>query len=263
MNNSGGKSFKRTLVIVYLLAIHTLAGIFVYERFLKPYSAANSLQAELVKDPNEKPVVPTPQPIPSVFADPPADENAQAATANVDLNLDNSNQSQTNGAMLQPSPPLNYPIPPAEAPSGKIMIPVVGVRREQIRDTFNAARSGGRVHDANDIMAAGGTPVVACTDGKIAKFFDSVRGGITIYQYSADKSRVYYYAHLQKRADNLKEHDFVKQGTVIGYVGDTGNSGAGNYHLHFAITILTDPKNIFKGNDINPYPLLKDGIEAR
>jgi murein DD-endopeptidase MepM/ murein hydrolase activator NlpD len=247
--NNRGKPFKKTLVIVYLLTIHALAGIFVYERFLKPYSAVNSLQAELVKDPNEKTVVPTPQPIPSVFADAPDDANAQ--------------DGQTNGATPESSPPLNYPVSPAEAASGKIMIPVVGVRREQIRDTFNDARSGGRVHDANDIMAAGGTPVVACTDGEIAKFFDSVRGGITIYQYSPDKSRVYYYAHLQKRADNLKEHDFVKQGTVIGYVGDTGNSGAGNYHLHFAITILTDAKNIFKGEDINPYPFLKDGIEAR
>ena len=258
-----GKPFKKTLVIVYLLALHALAGLFVYERFFKPYSAQNSLGTELVKDPSEKTVVPTPQPIPSVFADAPIDANAQAEQANVDANLDNSNQSQTNGATPESSPLLNYPVSPAEAASGKIMIPVVGIRRDQVRDTFNDARSNGRVHDANDIMAAGGTPVVACTDGEIAKFFDSVRGGITIYQYSPDKSRVYYYAHLQKRADNLKEHDFVKQGTVIGYVGDTGNAGAGNFHLHFAITILTDPKNIFKGNDINPYPLLKDGIEAR
>jgi murein DD-endopeptidase MepM/ murein hydrolase activator NlpD len=261
--NNRGKPFKKTLVIVYLLTIHALAGIFVYERFLKPYSAANSLQAELVKDPNEKTVVSTPQPIPSVFADAPIDTNVQAEPTSTDSNLDNSNQSQTDGVLPQPSPLLNYPVSPAEAASGKIMIPVVGIRREQIRDTFNDARSGGRVHDANDIMAPGGTPVVACTDGEIAKFFDSVRGGITIYQYSPDKSRVYYYAHLQKRAENLKEHDFVKQGTVIGYVGDTGNAGAGNNHLHFAITILTDPKNIFKGNDINPYPLLKEGIEAR
>jgi len=262
MNNSG-KLFKKTFLIVYLMALHALAGLFVYERFFMPYSAQNSLQAELVKDPNEETVVPTPQPIPSVFADAPVDTDAQAEQTNADRNPDNLNQSQTNGAMPQPSPLLNYPVSPAEAASGKIMIPVVGVRRDQIHDTFNDARSNGRVHDANDIMAAGGTPVVACTDGEIAKFFDSVRGGITIYQYSPDKSRVYYYAHLQKRADNLKEHDFVKQGTIIGYVGDTGNAGAGNTHLHFAITILNDPKNIFKGNDINPYPLLKDGIEAR
>jgi murein DD-endopeptidase MepM/ murein hydrolase activator NlpD len=143
------------------------------------------------------------------------------------------------------------------------MIPVAGVKREQLQDTFNAARSAGRVHNAIDIMAPLGTPVKAVSDGEIAKFFDSDRGGITIYQYSPDKRYVYYYAHLQKRADNLKEKDFVKKGTVIGFVGDTGNSGAGNYHLHFSIAILSDPKRIFDGTEINPYPLLKNGIESQ
>ncbi len=112
-------------------------------------------------------------------------------------------------------------------------------------------------------MAPLGTPVVAVADGEIAKFFDSERGGITIYQYSSDKKFVYYYGHLQKRAENLSEKDYVRRGTVIGYVGDTGNSGAGNYHLHFSIAILDDPKRIFDGTEINPYPLLKDALESR
>jgi murein DD-endopeptidase MepM/ murein hydrolase activator NlpD len=147
----------------------------------------------------------------------------------------------------------------AAASSGKLMIPVIGVKHEDLRDTFNAARSEGRVHDAIDIIAVGGTPVVAATDGKIVKFFDSVRGGITVYQLGPDEHTVYYYAHLQRRADNLRENTFVKQGTLIGYVGDTGNSGAGNYHLHFAIWTVTDPKHFYDGTNINPYPLLKEG----
>lgn len=146
------------------------------------------------------------------------------------------------------------------ASSEKLMIPVIGIRGEDLRDTFDAARSEGRVHDAIDIMAAGGTPVVATTDGKIIKFFDSERGGITIYQLSPDERTVYYYAHLERRADNLREGDTVKQGALLGYVGDTGNSGTGNFHLHFAIWTITDPKRFYNGTNLNPYPLLKNGI---
>ncbi|HEX8397461.1 MAG TPA: M23 family metallopeptidase [Pyrinomonadaceae bacterium] len=155
--------------------------------------------------------------------------------------------------------------PPNEttAPSSgnALMIPVAGIRKTDLQDTFTAARSGGRAHDAIDIIAPRGTPVVAATDGEIVRFFDSERGGITIYQHSADKRLMYYYAHLERRADNIQPKQFVKQGTVIGYVGDTGNSGAGNFHLHFAIWTIDDPKRDWDGTNINPYPLLKDGIE--
>ena len=144
--------------------------------------------------------------------------------------------------------------------SEALMIPVIGIKHEDLRDTFDDARSEGRVHDAIDIMAAGGTPVVAAIDGKIVKFFDSVKGGITIYQLGPDEHTVYYYAHLQRRADDLHEQDFVKQGTLLGFVGDTGNAGPGNNHLHFAIWTIADPKHFYDGTNINPYPLLKQGI---
>lgn len=158
--------------------------------------------------------------------------------------------------------PPNETTAPA-APSGNaLMIPVAGIKKTDLQDTFTAARSGGRAHDAIDIIAPRGTPVVAATDGEIVRFFDSDRGGITIYQHSADKRLMYYYAHLERRADNIQPKQFVKQGTVIGYVGDTGNSGAGNFHLHFAIWTIDDPKRDWDGTNINPYPLLKDGIES-
>lgn len=141
------------------------------------------------------------------------------------------------------------------------MIPVFGVKKSELLDTFTASRSEGRSHDSIDIMAKEGTPVVATADGEIARFFDSQKGGITIYQRSADKKLMYYYAHLQRRADGIQPGQFVKQGTVIGYVGDTGNSGAGNFHLHFSIWTIDDPKRDWEGTNLNPFPLLQNGVE--
>jgi murein DD-endopeptidase MepM/ murein hydrolase activator NlpD len=138
----------------------------------------------------------------------------------------------------------------------KLIIPVVGVRADQLQDTFTDSRSEGRVHDAIDIMAPAGTPVVAAADGEIVKLFQSERGGTTIYQLSLDRKLVFYYAHLQRYADGLAVGKFAKQGEVIAYVGDTGNAGSGNYHLHFSISIVADPKRYWEGTNINPYPLL-------
>lgn len=138
----------------------------------------------------------------------------------------------------------------------KLIIPVEGIKREELQDTFKDARSEGRVHDAIDIMAPMGRPVLAAADGEIARFFDSEKGGITIYQFSRNKRLIYYYAHLQRRDPNIQEHQYVKQGAVIGYVGDTGNAGPGNTHLHFAVWIITDPKRYWDGTNINPYTLL-------
>lgn len=138
----------------------------------------------------------------------------------------------------------------------KLVVPVVGVRSDQLLDTFTDARSEGRSHDAIDIPAPAGTPVVAAADGEIVKLFESERGGTTIYQLSPDKKLIFYYAHLQGYAEGLVAGKFVKQGEVIAYVGDTGNAGAGNYHLHFSISIVPDPKRYWEGTNINPYPLL-------
>lgn len=139
----------------------------------------------------------------------------------------------------------------------KLIVPVVGVRPDQLLDTFSDARSEGRSHDAIDIPAPLGTPVVAASDGEIIRFFQSEKGGNTIYQFTPDKKLVLYYAHLQGYSDGVAPGKFVKQGEVIGYVGDTGNAGAGNFHLHFSLSIVTDPKRHWEGTNINPYPLLR------
>jgi murein DD-endopeptidase MepM/ murein hydrolase activator NlpD len=148
---------------------------------------------------------------------------------------------------------------PTDSFSGtvKLIVPVVGVKPDQLVDTFADARSEGRVHDAIDILAPAGTPVVAVADGEIIKLFQSERGGTTIYQLSSDRRLVFYYAHLQRYADALAAGMFVKQGDVIAYVGDTGNAGTGNFHLHFSISVVADPKRYWEGTNINPYPLLR------
>lgn len=133
-----------------------------------------------------------------------------------------------------------------------------GVKPEQLIDTFNDARSEGSGHNAIDIMASQGTAVLAAAKGKIVRLFRSDKGGNTIYQTSIDQKLVFYYAHLDRYAVDLKEGQMVRQGETIGYVGDTGNARAGNYHLHFAIWIITDPKRYWDGANINPYPLLRE-----
>jgi murein DD-endopeptidase MepM/ murein hydrolase activator NlpD len=155
---------------------------------------------------------------------------------------------QTDGP--SPTPAINY------VGELKLIVPVAGVQPSQLVDTFDDARSEGRVHDAIDIPAPGGTAVLAAADGQIIKLFQSERGGTTIYQLSADKKLVFYYAHLQSYADGVIEGKQVRQGDVIAYVGDTGNAGPGNYHLHFSISVTSDPKRYWEGWNINPYPLL-------
>lgn len=140
---------------------------------------------------------------------------------------------------------------------GRLIIPVAGIKSEQLVDSFSDARSDGRVHDAIDIAAPSGTQVLAAADGTIVKFFDSQAGGITIYQSSSDGQYMYYYAHLSSRAAGLSEGQSITQGTIIGYVGDTGNAGAGNYHLHFSIALVADKRRYWEGTYINPYPLLR------
>ena len=139
-----------------------------------------------------------------------------------------------------------------------LLIPVAGVRAEQLQDTFDAARSEGRVHDAIDIIAPRNTPVLAAADGRIVKFFQSVKGGTTLYQLAAaDEHVVLYYAHLERYADGMAEGHFARRGETLAYVGDTGNATPGNTHLHFQIYRVADPRHFWNGENLNPYPLLR------
>jgi murein DD-endopeptidase MepM/ murein hydrolase activator NlpD len=137
-----------------------------------------------------------------------------------------------------------------------LMIPVAGVLPSQLHDNFNEGRSEGRQHQALDIAATQGTPVLAAADGAVIKLFQSDKGGITLYELDPSGRYVYYYAHLMRYADGVEEGKQLRRGDVLGYVGDTGNAGAGNYHLHFAISKLASPRKWSGGDPINPYPLL-------
>ena len=151
--------------------------------------------------------------------------------------------------------PQRHATLPADKPSDWMMIPVAGVRADQLRDDFDGARAGHR-HQALDIMAARGTPVVAAVDGTIRKLFTSRAGGLTIYEFDRDGTMSYYYAHLDRYVAGLREGNEVKRGEVIGYVGSTGNAPAHAPHLHFAITVLPPTKEWWKGQVIDPYPIL-------
>lgn len=142
-------------------------------------------------------------------------------------------------------------------PTG-LAIPVVGVKAEQLQDTYTQSRAGGaRVHNAIDIMADRGTPVVAAAPGTVEKmFFSEGGGGITAYVRSPDKQWTFYYAHLDAYAPGLHEGQVLKQGDAIGTVGSTGNANPAGPHLHFAINRMAEGEKWHEGTPINPFPLL-------
>ena len=140
-----------------------------------------------------------------------------------------------------------------------LLVPVQGYGRDELLDTFDDARGGGRVHEAMDIIVPRNTPVVAVEAGRIAKLFTSDQGGLTIYQFDPTETYSYYYAHLERYAPGLKEGDQVARGQLLGYVGTSGNAGPDNPHLHFAIFKLNEEKNWWQGTPINPYQVLRGG----
>ena len=147
------------------------------------------------------------------------------------------------------------PVDVVVAPSGLAM-PLPGLRPEQLTDTFTQARGSDRLHDALDIMAPAGTPVLAVADGHVEKLFTSVQGGLTLYQFEPSGRYAYYYAHLQDYAPGIAEGRQLRRGELIGHVGSTGNANPAAPHLHFAVFALGPEKQWWKGTAINPYPLL-------
>jgi peptidoglycan LD-endopeptidase LytH len=145
---------------------------------------------------------------------------------------------------------------PPDAPRG-LVVPVVGVARSALRDSYDEMRGSAR-HEGIDILAPRGTPVVAVADGRVVKLFTSVPGGLTVYQFDPQSRYAYYYAHLDRYADGLKEGMPLKAGDAIGFVGSTGNASPDAPHLHFAIFELGPDKSWWKGTPINPYPLLSE-----
>jgi len=154
------------------------------------------------------------------------------------------------------APASDVPVPPAEASTTAVyglLIPVAGVAPADLVDTFTQARGEGRVHDAIDIMAPRGTPVVAVNDGRVVKLFTSKPGGLTVYQFDPQQQVVYYYAHLDGYAPGLAEGQLLHRGDPLGFVGSTGNASADAPHLHFEIQLLGPEKQWWHATSINPY----------
>ena len=151
-------------------------------------------------------------------------------------------------------------VSPTGAPAVALLIPVAGVSAEQLTDTFADERGGGqRLHEALDIMAPEGTPVLAAAEGTVEKLFLSAAGGKTIYVRSPDGETLFYYAHLQAYAPGLAEMQHVSQGQQLGTVGSTGNASPDAPHLHFAVMRTTKEAEWWDpATAVNPYPLLKE-----
>lgn len=151
-----------------------------------------------------------------------------------------------------PAVPAGLVGPPSSAVGG-LLIPVVGVKPGDLVDTFSQARGAGRTHDAIDIMAARGTPVVAANDGHVVKLFTSKPGGLTVYEFDPQDEVVYYYAHLDSYAPGLVEGQLLQRGNPIGFVGSTGDASVNAPHLHFEVQLLGPEKQWWHATSINPY----------
>lgn len=145
-----------------------------------------------------------------------------------------------------------------DAPAPMLTVPVAGVDVAQLRSSWGDVRGGGRRgHQGLDVMAPMGAPVVAAADGRVEKlYFSKGGGGITLYQRSNDGRWMFYYAHLGGYAPGIVEGKAVHAGETIARVGDTGNAGAGNAHLHFAVARMAPGEGWWQGTPVDPYPLL-------
>lgn len=159
------------------------------------------------------------------------------------------------------------PPPAKRAPSAEerlagrqLAVPVQGIPRSRLRDTFHDGRGKGRAHRAIDIMAPWGTPVLAADDGHVTKISSNRGGGLAVYQADPSGRFLYYYAHLAGYADGLQEGQAVRRGEVIGYVGATGNAPDHAPHLHFAVQYVDSEKRLARlwgrGEVVNPYAAL-------
>ncbi|MEN9509644.1 MAG: hypothetical protein RLZZ621_2207 [Gemmatimonadota bacterium] len=135
----------------------------------------------------------------------------------------------------------------------QIMVPVAGIARESLRDHFMAARDGARTHHAIDILAPKSTPVLAADDCVIGRLSTGGIGGIVIYATDPDQRFVYYYAHLDRYRRGLAVGDRIAKGSVIGYVGTTGNASEKTPHLHFQVMKRGAGRAWWSGVPINPY----------
>jgi murein DD-endopeptidase MepM/ murein hydrolase activator NlpD len=151
--------------------------------------------------------------------------------------------------MVVPQPRALFSLMTSDAPSA-LPIPVQGVSRKAIADSWGNPRSGGREHKGIDIFARRGTPVLAPVRGLVIGMGQNRLGGNNV-RLLGPGLQVHYFAHLD-RFGPVKAYELVQRGDVIGYVGDSGNAKGGPTHLHYGIYA-------YREGAINPYPLLVAG----
>ncbi|MEX2270957.1 MAG: M23 family metallopeptidase [Vicinamibacterales bacterium] len=186
------------------------------------------------------------------------------------LDVDSARASQPTAGAARPAPTEPRPVDPtiprltagrgdviSDLRSRRLPIPVQGIDPARLVQSFNDRRSDARTHQAIDILAPRHTPVIAVEDGRIARLLMSRAGGLTIYQYDPDDKYVYYYAHLERYADGLKEGAKVQRGQLLGYVGSSGNAPPDTPHLHFAIYETTDAGRWWEGTPVDPFLVLR------
>ncbi|AYQ30596.1 M23 family peptidase [Polaromonas sp. SP1] len=217
----------------------------------------------------------SPLPTTQTAAQTPAASGTQpAAAAATNATAPPAEQGDPLAALIEKVAPTSPDTPSADAaaPTGPVTgeadisllrkraltLPVQGVNAAQLTDTYSQARAAGTPHEAVDIMAPRGTPVLAVEDGKVLKLFLSKPGGITIYQFDPGSNYAYYYAHLDRYADGITEGASLRKGQVIGYVGSTGNASPDAPHLHFAIFKLGPERQWWRGAPLNPYLVWRD-----
>lgn len=146
-----------------------------------------------------------------------------------------------------------------------LIVPVAGVDPGALRDSYTAGRDGGaRRHNAIDIMAPRGTPVVSADSGRVLRMSRSALGGITIYATDPAERLVYYYAHLDGYHERLAEGMVVARGDTLGYVGSTGNASASAPHLHFQVMRMPENgRSYWNGEPVNPFPVLVQAAPLR
>jgi hypothetical protein len=140
--------------------------------------------------------------------------------------------------------------------SRKLIMPVAGISAAAVPPSFDDMR-GARRHNAIDILAPRGTPVVSADDGVVAKIDTSAGGGLSLYISGPRERFIFYYAHLDSYRRGIAEGMRIEKGDTIGYVGTTGNAPANTPHLHFAIALADEDDRWWKGTPLDPLPLLR------
>jgi murein DD-endopeptidase MepM/ murein hydrolase activator NlpD len=156
-------------------------------------------------------------------------------------------------AMLYPTlrHPLLFVALWRQAPAALLPVPVDGVNRAQLTDSWGSPRPGGRHHEGIDIFAPRGTAIRSTTRGIVMKVGDNRLGGHVV-KVLGPGLQWHYYAHLERFAD-VQVGDDVAPGDILGYVGNSGDASTTPTHLHYGIYRRF-------GGAIDPYSFLAQRV---